>query len=169
MEGVVSGSCNHLCYYCINRNVWLSAAQAPGNNNEIADYMSTLQNENTDWRLPPIVFQRILEVFYCEPKIDPLPHAETVRLTSLPHGTLTEIQWRLMVRTEALFMSCFQPNRSSYSKIQAATVFVDHDYTMVENTVLVSVITDEFSDTTPPPLINFTIQKISTTLTAFKK
>ena len=33
-------------------------------------YKSRLQNENTKWRLSPIIFERILEVFYCKPKID---------------------------------------------------------------------------------------------------
>ena len=74
MGGIVSDSCNHLSktiwYYCINRKVWLSAVHIPGKDNETADYMSRLQNENTEWRLSPIVFQRILEVFYCKPEID---------------------------------------------------------------------------------------------------
>ena len=66
--GIVSDSCNHLSkamwYYCINRKVWLSAVYIPGKDNETADYMSRLQNEKTEWRLSPIVFQMILEVFY---------------------------------------------------------------------------------------------------------
>ena len=74
MGGIVSDSCNHLSktiwYYCINRKVWLSAVHIPGKDNETADYMSRLQNENTEWRLSLIVFQRILEVFYCKPEID---------------------------------------------------------------------------------------------------
>ena len=32
--------------------------------------MSRLQNENSEWRLSPIFFQRILEVFYFKPEID---------------------------------------------------------------------------------------------------
>ena len=74
MGGIVSDSCNHLSktiwYYCINRKVWLSAVHIPGKDNETADYMSRLKNENTEWRLSPIVFQRILEVFYYKPEID---------------------------------------------------------------------------------------------------
>ena len=74
MGGIVSDSCNHLSktiwYYCINRKVWLSAVHIPGKDNETADYMSRLQNENTEWRLSPIFFQGILEVFYCKPQID---------------------------------------------------------------------------------------------------
>ena len=55
-----------------------------------------------------------------------------------------------MVRIEILCISSFQPNRSSYSKSQEGEVFGDHDYTMVENTVLVShdgIITEKFPDT----------------------
>ena len=72
MGGIVSDSCNHLSktiYYCINRKVWLSAVHIQGKDNETADYMSRFQNENTEWRFSPIVFQRILEVFYCKPAI----------------------------------------------------------------------------------------------------
>ena len=29
-----------------------------------------LQNENTEWRISPIIFQRILEVFSCKPETD---------------------------------------------------------------------------------------------------
>ena len=73
-----------------------------------------------------------------------------------------------MVRTELLCISSFHPNRSSYSKSQTEQVFRDHDYTMVENTVLVShdgIITEKFSDTSSSKHINFTIQKISKILT----
>ena len=74
MTGIVSDSCNHLSktiwYYCINRKVWLSAVHTPGKDNEAADYLSRLQNENIEWRLSPIVFQRILEAFYSKPEID---------------------------------------------------------------------------------------------------
>ena len=38
-------------YYYLNRKVWLSVLHTPGKDNETADYMSRLQNENTKWRL----------------------------------------------------------------------------------------------------------------------
>ena len=34
-------------YYYLNRKVWLSVLHTPGKDNETADYMSRLQNENT--------------------------------------------------------------------------------------------------------------------------
>ena len=70
MGGIVSHSYNYLLYFWINRNVWLLAVQVRGKDNETADNMSRIQNENTLWRLSPIVFQRILELFYCKPKTD---------------------------------------------------------------------------------------------------
>ena len=61
-----------------------------------------------------------------------------------------------MVRIEFLCISSFQPNRSNNSKSQEGEVFGDHDYTMVENTVLVShdgIITEKFPDTFPPNIL----------------
>ena len=76
-----------------------------------------------------------------------------------------------MVRIEFLCISSFQPNRSSYSKSQEGEVFGDHDYTMVENTVLVSHDgnnTENFSDASSSKHTDFTIQKISKTPTLSK-
>ena len=73
MGGIVHDSCNHLSktiwYYCINRNVWFSAVHIPGKDNETEGYISQLKNENTEWRLSPIIFLIILEVFYCKSEI----------------------------------------------------------------------------------------------------
>ena len=70
-----------------------------------------------------------------------------------------------MVRIEFLCISSFQPNRSSHSKSQEGEVFGDHDYTMVENTVLVShdgIITENFPILLPPNIL--TLQVISSSL-----
>ena len=52
MGGIATDSCNHLSkaiwYYCINRKFWLSAVYIPGKDNETVDYMSRIQNENTE-------------------------------------------------------------------------------------------------------------------------
>ena len=61
-------------------------------------------------------------------------------------------------------LSSFQPNRSSCSKSQTGEVFGYHDYTMQEDTVLVShngIITEKFHDTFSSRYTDFTIQKIS--------
>ena len=76
-----------------------------------------------------------------------------------------------MVRFKRLCISSFQHNRSSYSKSQAGEVFGDDDYTMVENTVLVShdgIITKKFPNTSSSKYTDFTIQKISDTPTLSK-
>ena len=65
-----------------------------------------------------------------------------------------------------------QPNRSSYGKSQAREVFRHHDYTMVENTVLVShdgIITEKLPDISFSKYTDFNIQKISKTLTLSEK
>ena len=61
-----------------------------------------------------------------------------------------------MVTIELLCISSFQHNRSIYSNSQTGEVFGDHDYIMVENTVLVShdgILTEKFLNTS-------TIQKL---------
>ena len=74
-------------------------------------------------------------------------------MTSLLHGTLTKMQWLLLyleyhfLNRSFIYFLLSAQYRSRYSKSQAAAVFVDHNYTMVANTVLVSydcVITGEY-------------------------
>ena len=61
MGGLVSNPCNHLTKeiwaYCTDQKIWLSAVHILGKDNNTADYMSRLLNENTEWRLAPFVFQ----------------------------------------------------------------------------------------------------------------
>ena len=47
-----------------------SSYTLPVKENITADFMSRLQNENTEWRLPPAIFHKILRVFYFKPEID---------------------------------------------------------------------------------------------------
>ena len=74
MGGLVSNSCNHLTKeiwtYCTDQKIWLSAVHIPGKDNNTADYMSRLLNENTEWRLAPFVFHKIVNLFNVTPKID---------------------------------------------------------------------------------------------------
>ena len=67
MGGLVSNSCNRLAEeiwtYCTDQKIWLSAVHIPRKNNNTADYMSRLYNENTEWRLAPFVFQKIINLF----------------------------------------------------------------------------------------------------------
>ena len=77
MESIVSKSCNHLAReigeICTASEVWQTAVHIPGKE-IIADFMSKLQNKNTEWRLSPATFHKILWVFYCKPEIDFLHH-----------------------------------------------------------------------------------------------
>ena len=74
MEGLVSNSCNCLAKeiwtYCTDQKIWLSTVHIPGKDNNTADYMSRLLNENTEWRLAPFVFHKIMNLFKVTPKID---------------------------------------------------------------------------------------------------
>ena len=74
MRGIVSNSCNHsareIWETCIASRVWLTAVYVPGKENITADFMSTLQNENTEWRLSPAIFHKVLRVLYCKPDIN---------------------------------------------------------------------------------------------------
>ena len=74
MRGLVSSSCNHLAkeiwIYCTDQKIWLSAVHIPGKDNNTADYMSRLLNENTEWRLAPFVFHKIVNLFKVTLEID---------------------------------------------------------------------------------------------------
>ena len=74
MEDLVSNSCNHLAKetwkYCTDQKIWLYPFNIPGKDNNTADYMSRLLNENTEWRLAPFVFQEIVNLFKVTPEID---------------------------------------------------------------------------------------------------
>ena len=74
MEGLVSSSCNCLAKeiwtYCTDQKIWLSTVHTPGKDNNTADYMSRLLNENAEWRLDPFVFHKIMNLFKVTPKID---------------------------------------------------------------------------------------------------
>ena len=73
MGGMVSNSRNYLVReiweICIASKVWLAAVHIPGKENISADFMSRLQNVNTEWRLSPAIFHKILSVSYCKPEI----------------------------------------------------------------------------------------------------
>ena len=46
-----------------------SSYTLPVKENITADFMSRLQNENTEWRLPPAIFHKILRVFIFNQKL----------------------------------------------------------------------------------------------------
>ena len=169
MEGIVSDSCNHLSktiwYYCINRKVWLSTVHIPGKDNETADYISRLQNENTENRLSPIVFQRILEFFYCKPEIDLIASCMNYQIgqyASWQADRNAKAIDPFSISWAELNFYAFPP----FSLIGAAVAKVRKEKfsgvminTMVENIVLVShdsIITEKFPDTSSSKHTDFT-------------
>ena len=67
MGGLESNSCNNLTKeiwtYCTDQKIWLSAVHISRKDNNTADYMFRLLNENTEWRLVPFVFLKIVNLF----------------------------------------------------------------------------------------------------------
>ena len=67
MGGTRSGQCNKLAkevwMWCINRNVWVSAAHLAGKLNVEADKCSRVFNDRTEWMLDKNVFQRVFSRF----------------------------------------------------------------------------------------------------------
>ena len=74
MGSLVSSSCDRLAKeiwtYCSERNTWLSAIHIPRKENNKADYMSRLLNDNTEWKLDPQILQKILKLFFIKPETD---------------------------------------------------------------------------------------------------
>ena len=71
---MVSSSCNHLAKeiwtYCTDQKICLFAVYIPRKDNNTADYMSKIPNENTEWRLASFVFHKIVNLFKVTPEID---------------------------------------------------------------------------------------------------
>ena len=55
--------------WCINRNIWLTAAHLPGSENCEADYESRNSNDDTEWELDSEVYIKI-EQYFGSPDID---------------------------------------------------------------------------------------------------
>lgn len=74
MGGLVSNSYDgltkELWTYCVERNSWLSTIHIPGKKNDKADYMSWLFNENAEWKLDLLIFQKRLKLFPVKLEID---------------------------------------------------------------------------------------------------
>ena len=52
-----------LWMWCLVRNIWLTAQHLPGAENVVADTESRWMKDRSDWRLKPVVFQQIQEIF----------------------------------------------------------------------------------------------------------
>ena len=65
--GGKKGGCNQvareLWQWCMDNNVWLSVTHIPGVENIMADYESRKVNDRTEWRLDPVIFNKINNMF----------------------------------------------------------------------------------------------------------
>ena len=73
MGGIKSHLCDRITksiwLWCIQKNIWPSAAHVPGIANEHADYLSRSEHETTEWSLNELYFNKIVNVFGT-PEID---------------------------------------------------------------------------------------------------
>ena len=73
MGGSHSAICNSIAReiwsWCIDRNLWLSAAHLPGTSNVAADKASRVFCDQTEWKLDETIFESITAYFY-RPTID---------------------------------------------------------------------------------------------------
>ena len=71
--GSISQQCNVLAKdiwtFCIDRNIWLTAAHLPGHLHVLADERSRIFDDKTEWKLNASVFQNIVREFG-KPAID---------------------------------------------------------------------------------------------------
>jgi hypothetical protein len=71
--GMKSQTCNILAKqiwaWCIERDIWLSAAHIPGVTNVEADRASRVFNDRTEWKLDSGVFNDVIQSFY-RPEVD---------------------------------------------------------------------------------------------------
>ena len=65
MGGIKSLPCNDIArqvwFWCMERNIWISAAHIPGKTNVLPDWESRNFSDNTEWQLNPQIFQRIIQ------------------------------------------------------------------------------------------------------------
>ena len=72
MGGIKSTKCNEtakqIWFWCIGRDLWLSATHMPGSENE-ADESSRKFNDSTEWMLDKQIFNCLVNIWQC-PEID---------------------------------------------------------------------------------------------------
>ena len=73
MGGSHSTNCNNIArdiwFWCLKRNIWLSAAHLPGSKNIEADKASRVFYDNTEWKLNTCIFKNITDKWFM-PNID---------------------------------------------------------------------------------------------------
>ena len=71
--------------------------------------MSRLQNENTEWILSPIFFQKTLEVFNCKPEIDRFVSCINYQIGQYASWHPAKMQYLLMHLVYHCHNSIFMP------------------------------------------------------------
>ena len=146
----------------------LSAVHIPGKDNETADYMSRLQNENIEWRLSPIIFQRVFEFFYCKREIDLFASCMIYQVDQYvswyADRNAMAIDTFSILWSELNFyvFSLFSIIGAAIAKVRREECLGDYDYIMVENTVLVSMMVSllkNFPTVLPPNILNLPSKK----------
>ena len=73
LGGSHSPRCNEIAQsiweFCRQRYLWITASHLPGHLNVVADHHSRVFDDKTEWKLNPLVFQRIVQQFI-KPDID---------------------------------------------------------------------------------------------------
>ena len=73
MGGIKSVECNALAItlwsWCIERNIWVTAAHLPGDENTIADRRSRTFRDETEWMLNPRIFVELCNIIH-RPQVD---------------------------------------------------------------------------------------------------
>ena len=90
MGGSHSKECNSLArqiwLWCIDNNIWVSAAHIPGSKNVEADRESRVFHDNTEWALSPDIFQCVCGKMFL-PQID-------LFASRLNHKVQSYVAWR---------------------------------------------------------------------------
>ena len=107
MGGCKSKPCNWLALqlwlWCMERKIWLSAFHVPGKEN-ISDAGSRIFNENVEWQLDPIIFQKVCDSWGI-PQIDMFASRTNKHISKY-------VSWR--PDAEAEFIDAFSCNWSVF-------------------------------------------------------
>ena len=67
MGGTHSLECNHIArtiwLWCLEHDIWISAAHLPGKSNSVADKASRIFHDHTEWQLDPNIYFSITQAF----------------------------------------------------------------------------------------------------------
>ena len=67
MGGTHSLECNHIArtiwLWCLEHDIWISAAHLPGKSNSVADKASRIFHDHTEWQLHPNIYFSITQAF----------------------------------------------------------------------------------------------------------